>query len=418
MRVRKAATGVTDALLVLIEPHAHQHRGPRQHTLAALAAARPGSLVIAPNGAADLATLRKAQARVITGSAGRSAARLLASARAASYVSAVAQRALSQRRWPSRLRRLPDQITLLARCLTEAACLRTARHLVRDPGAVVVLSASEALHGAAALLGGQAHLRFVHGRVATEDAALRILGRLTRRGERHVFALYPTAALRDQVAAAFPRLPGAVRTFAVDDGKRLTDAEREAGRAAFGIPDAATALCLIDGWGPYGDIDTVSGALKGVRQPLHLVVCGAPPQEEVLARWRGLPGWRVHAVPGSVGEYVLRFVYAAADAALVAQLPGADKEPRPIMDAVRLGVPLLVSEHDPDLSARLAGRPWAWLFPAGDPDALTAVLDRLAEGPPDRPGERAPIDLGMVTADEQADFLIQTYVQLLSRTRR
>lgn len=409
---------MTDAPLVLIEPHTHQLRGPRRHTLTALAAARPGSLVIAPYGAADLGALRKAQARVITESAGPSAASLLAIAQAASYVSAVGRQALTSRRWPSRLRRLPDQVALLARCLTEAACLRTVRHLVRDPGAVVVLSASEALHGAAALLGGRAHVRFVHDMVATEDATLRFLGRLARRGERRVMALYPTTAVRDLVTSAFPRLPGEVRNFAVDDGKRLTDAEREAGRAAFDIPDAAPALCLVDGWGPYEDIDTISAALDGVRQPLHLVVCGAPPREETLARWRDLPGLRVHAVPGSVGEYVLRLVYGAADAALVAQRPGAVKETGPAMDAVRLGVPLLVSDHDPDLSARLADRPWAWLFPSGDPAALRAVLDRLAEGPPARPGDEAQVDLGMATADNQADFLTRTYTQLLSRGRR
>ncbi|MEV0323033.1 hypothetical protein ACIBKX_32805 [Streptomyces sp. NPDC050658] len=408
---------MTDAPLVLIEPYAHRPGGHHQHTLVALAAARPGSLVIAPYGAADLPALRKAGARVITGSVGRGAGRLLTLARAASAGSAIGGRALSSLRRPRCLRRLLDQVTLLERWLTEAACLRTAAQLERDPGAVVVLSASEALHGAAALLGGQAHLRFIHDRVMAEGVALRLLGWSARRGERQVLALYPTASVRDQMAPAFRCLTGVVRCFAVDDGNRLTDAERNTGRAAFAIPDGAVALCLAGTWGPHDDIDTVSAALEGVRRPLHLVVCGALTREEVLARWGELPGLRVHTVPPSAGPYVLRLVHAAADAALVARRLGAGEESGAVMDAVRLGVPLLVSEHDPELSARLGGHPWAWLFPAGDADGLTAVLDRLAEGLPERPGNRAPVHLGMATAVEQADFVIRIYAQLLSGER-
>ncbi|MEU3878115.1 hypothetical protein AB0E87_30245, partial [Streptomyces sp. NPDC029704] len=102
------------------------------------------------------------------------------------------------------VRRSPHQVTLIARCLTEAASLRTARRLVREPAAVVVLSASEALHGAAAVLGGEPHLRFVHEAITTEDAPVRLLGQLARRGEWRVVTLYPTAAVRDQFAGAFP----------------------------------------------------------------------------------------------------------------------------------------------------------------------------------------------------------------------
>lgn len=339
---------MTEGPLVLIEPYAHRFGAPYQRILTALAAARPGSLVIAPYGAADLAALRNAQARVITGSSGRGGALLLALARAASSVSFVGQRVLGSVRWPGCLRRLPAQGALLARCLTEAACLRTSRHLVGDPGAVVVLSASEALHGAAALLGGQAHLRYVHEMVTAEGAGVWLLGRLARRGERQVLALYPTAAVHDQVAPAFPRLSGAVRAFALDDRYRITDAERRGARATFGIPDAARALCVVGGWWrPYQDIDTVSAALEGERQPLHLVVCGTPLREDVLARWRHLPGLQIHRVPGFVGDQALRLVYAAADAVLVARHPGAGTEAGAVMDAARLGVPLLVSDHDP-----------------------------------------------------------------------
>ncbi|MFD0381383.1 hypothetical protein ACFQ2B_00085 [Streptomyces stramineus] len=237
------------------------------------------------------------------------------------------------------------------------------------PGAaaVVVLSASEALHGAAALLGGQPHLRFIHEAVTAEDAPVRLLGYLARRGERRVVALYPTAAVRDQFAGAFPDLAGVTRAFAVDDGNRLTEVERDGARTALGIPAEAVAVCLVGGWWPYKDIATIDAALACLTQPLHLVVTGTPLDEEMLARWHQLPRLRLHTVPGPVGEQVLRLVYAAADAALVARRPGVGKESGLVRDAARLGVPLLVSDHDPDLTSRITGQPWARLFPAATP---------------------------------------------------
>ncbi|MFJ9571315.1 hypothetical protein [Streptomyces bacillaris] len=95
----------------------------------------------------------------------------------------------------------------------------------------MILSASAALHGVAALLDGLPHLRFVHELVTTENRPLRWLGRLARQGEQQVAALYPTTAVRDQPAAALPHLRGQVGTFRVDDGRRLTAAEGDGGRS-------------------------------------------------------------------------------------------------------------------------------------------------------------------------------------------
>ncbi|MDH6119371.1 glycosyltransferase involved in cell wall biosynthesis [Kitasatospora sp. GAS204A] len=404
--------------LVLIEPYAHLGGGHHQRTLTALAAARPGALVITPQGIADgPGPLLRAGSCIAAGPVGPAAKVLLAGARAAARVSTAGKRLFRSRRWPVRLRRLPHQVTLVARCLTEAACLRTARHLAPQPAAVVILSASEALHGAAALLGGGQHLRFVHELVASEDRPLRWLGRLARRSEKHVVALYPTSAVRDQLQRGFPRLPGRVRAFAVDDGRCLTEAEREGARSAFTIPTGARAVCLVGGWWPYKDIATVDAALARLTKPLHLLVCGTPLDDAVLERWHRLPLVRVHTVPGPVGEDVLRLVYAAADAALVARRPGIGKESGLVMDAARLGVPLVVSDHDPDLTERLAGQPWARLFPAGDPDSLAAALDRLAAGLPERPGPQAPAVLDMLPATEQAAYLTDTYTDLAKECR-
>ncbi|WP_416485273.1 hypothetical protein [Streptomyces sp. CL12] len=403
--------------LVLIEPYAHQGGGHHQRTLTALAATRP-SLVVAPGGLSeDLGPVVRSGARIAAGPAGPAARILLAAARVAGRISDAGQRVLASRLWPPAVRRLPHQVTLLARCLTEAACLRTARRLAPQAAAVVILSANEALHGAAALLGGTPHLRFIHEVVTTEDRPVRWLGGLARRGGKRVIALYPTAAVRDQVASAFPHLPGKVRAFAVDDGRPLTDAERDGARAAFTIPAGSPAVCLVGGWWPYKDIPTIDAALARLTTPLHVLVCGTPLDDAVLTRWRQLPGVRLHTVPGPVADEVLRLVYAAADAVLVARKPGVGKESGLVMDAARLGVPLIVSTHDPELTARLGGEPWARLFPAGDPDTLAKTLDHLTAEVPARPGPSAPGALDMYPAAEQAAFLTDTYSRLTKECR-
>ncbi|MFF6995643.1 glycosyltransferase [Streptomyces sp. NPDC008313] len=385
--------------LVLIEPYANRLGGHHQRTLVALAQARPGSLVIAPHGIATEAVraLREADARLATAPAGLSAA---------------GQRVFRSHRWPRRLRRASHQITLIARCLAEASALRSGRRLEPGADAVVILTASEALHGAAALLGGQPHLRFVHEAVTAEDAVLRLLGRLARRGEQRVIAVYPTQAVGDQLATVFADVPAVVGAFAVDDGHRLGDTERDGGRAAFGIPAAEAVVCLVGGWWPYKDITVIDAALDRLKEPLHLVVTGSPLDEAVLQRWQSLPNLRVHTLPGPVGDSVLRLVYAAADAALVTRRPGTGKESGLVMDAARLGVPLIVSEHDDALTARLHGQSWALTFPAGDPDALVDALHTVIRQPLDHPGPQAPGLLGMQTAVEQADFLTRTFAPL------
>ncbi len=400
--------------LVLIEPYAHRMGGHHQRTLIALARARPGSVVIAPNGiAADGETsLRETGARMLAGPHGATAGTLLALSRLATRVSAVGQWAFRPRRWPRRLRRLPHQITLLARCLAEASALRIARQQVPGVDAVVILTASEALHGLATLLGGQPHLRFVHEQVTTEDLPVRVLGRLARRGEQRTIAVCPTQAVGRQLSLSFPDLPAVISPFAVDDGQRLTDVERDGGRVAFGIPAAEAVVCLVGGWWPYKDIDTVDKALPQLKEPLHLVVVGTPLDEAVLGRWRSLPGLRVHTVPGPVSEVVLRLVYAAADVALATRIPGTGKESGLVMDAARLGVPLLISNHDPALTTRLDGLPWARTFPAGEPAALTDALHTIIRMPPVRPGPEAPEQVGMRSAAEQADFLTRTFASL------
>ncbi|MFC8520437.1 hypothetical protein, partial [Streptomyces sp. NPDC057257] len=308
---------------------------------------------------------------------------------------------------PTAARRFPHQLTLVARCLTEAACIRTGRHVAGGTAAVVLFSASEALHGAAALLGG-VHTRFVHELVTTEDAVLRLAGRLARRGERRARVLAPTDAVRDDLAARFPRLPLQVRPFAVaDERDRLTDAERHQARRAFGIPAIEAAVCLVGGWWPYKDTGVIDAALARLDAPLHLLIAGTPLDHTVLHQWGALPQLRLHTVPGSASEAQIRAIYAACDATLVARRPGVGKESGLVIDAVRLGVPLIVSDHDPHLTKTLAGQDWVRLFPPGDGAALADLLRDLAWTPLPRPAPHTAAELGVPTAAEQIAFLTE-----------
>ncbi|MEV8403664.1 hypothetical protein [Streptomyces niveus] len=396
--------------LVLVEPYAYRLGGHHQHALVALARARRGTVVIAPNGIArqTAAALREAGAVLITGAAGVRARVLLRAAGLLARLSWAGQRLFRSSRWPVAVRRSPHQITLLARCLVEAATLRTARRRCPQTAGVVILSASEALHGAAVLLGGLGHVRFVHELVTTEDTPVRLLGRAARRGERRVTILCPTTAVRDQLTARFPQLTCGVRVFAVDDGLRLTDGERDGGREAFSIPAAEAVVCLVGGWWPHKDITVIDRALERLSEPLHVIVTGHPLDEAVLARWTNLPNIRLHTESGPLSEPVLRLVYAAADAALVARHVGVGKESGLVMDTARYGVPLIVSDHDPHLTAQLKDQPWARIFPAGDPASLARVLADLVHRPFGLPGPGAAKVLDMWGAAEQAAFLTRT----------
>ncbi|MFD0499386.1 hypothetical protein [Streptomyces rhizosphaericus] len=214
---------------VLIEPYAYRLDGHHLRTLVALARARPGALVIAPNGIARGAAsgLREARARLVTGAAGPGGCLLLRAAGVLARLSWAGQRIVRHPRWPL------YQLTVLARCLVEAAALRTARRLAPDAQTVVILSANEALHGAAAMLGGMPHLRFVHQAGAEDGRLVRVLERLARHAKPRVVALCPTEAVREQTASRFPGIAVQVRVAMVDDGRRLTEGEREGGRLAF-----------------------------------------------------------------------------------------------------------------------------------------------------------------------------------------
>jgi hypothetical protein len=393
--------------LVLVEPGAHRPGGHRHRTLAALARADGHTLVVAPQGvtAETRAALETAGAR-LTGPAGAAPGLLAAGGRTTAALASAGRRLFASRRWPTAVRRLPHQVTLVSRCLTEAACVRAGRARADGPATVVVLSASEALHGLVGLLGGP-HLRYVHELVTTEDTAVRWLGRLARAKRWHVRVISPTRAVHDGLAARFPGLPMTVRPFCVvEDDDWLDEDERARARDAFGIPAAETAVCLVGGWWPYKDLDVVDAALTQLDLPVHLLVAGDPLDHDRLQVWAALPHVRLRTIPGPLDEAAIRAVYAAADATLVTRRPGVGKESGLVVDAARLGIPLIICGHDVDLVRNAARKDWVRAFPPGDGDALAAILDGLAPTPVPRPARTCTAELGVPTATDQVGFLL------------
>ncbi|MFI7286426.1 hypothetical protein ACIBRY_07180 [Streptomyces anulatus] len=94
------------------------------------------------------------------------------------------------------------------------------------------------------------------------------------------------------------------------------------------------------------------------------------------------------------------------------------KESGLVMDAARLGIPLAISDHDPDLTARLGGRPWVLTFTTSAPDALAEALHSVIRRPLERPGPEASRLLGMWSAAGQADFLTHTFASLCTKDWR
>jgi len=306
----------------------------------------------------------------------------------------------------ARHRRLPHQIGALAQCLAEAAALRAAtRSTHTGRQVVVVLSASGALHGLAAALSGRAHIRVVHEVPTTEDRALRVIGRLASASLTRVRVVCPTEAVRTRLAHLFPKLAVAVRPFALADAEpRLTDAERVTARADFGLQPDDTALALVGGWWPHKDIATVAAALARLTRPVCVLVAGHPVDPALLRDLAAAVDGRVRALPGAAPRWHVRRVYAAADAAIVARRAGVGKESGLIADCAVLGVPLLVSDHDPATTNQLGNRPWVRLFRTAEPDDLAAAITNLILRPLSRPTPGETAHLGLPTAQATLAF--------------
>ncbi|MFE1099177.1 glycosyltransferase family 1 protein [Nocardiopsis alba] len=326
---------------------------------------------------------------VATNSEGAGGRLLFALARCVFWTARTARRLLPHRR-------LPHQFTLIARCLVEAASLRTARHLLgRVPEISVILTAGEALHGLTRTLSGTSHLRVVHEVNTTEDRLVRGLGLLAP--PRQVTVICPTRSVEEEIRDRFPGLSTVVHPFALaDPSERITSAERPLARRALALPETGPVLCLVGGWWPHKDMDTMTAALESLTAPLHVLVAGSPTHPALLERIARAPGIvTLHTLPGPLTPADIRRVYAAGSFTAVIRHPGVGKESGLVADCARFGVPLLLSDHDTELTRRVS--PWATVVPAQDPAALAQAIDQAVQHPPPSPPPTVAEDLGLST---------------------
>lgn len=312
---------------------------------------------------------------------------------------------------------LPARVRYASRCLAEVAALRTATRVAGEGlEATVILTASQGLAATAAGLSRTPHLRFVHYKGVPEGACLGALEKIFARSGRDIAVIATNATIESTTKQRHPDRLTVVRSFSVaDPSMHIGEDERRPARRELGIADTERVMAMVGGWWPYRDMETVKRGLELLTRPLTLVVCGIPvrPSELEPALARG--GGRVVNLAGSVTERELRRIYAASDGALVTRTPGWPEEVATVFDAARYGVPLIVSDHDQDLSHRLNGEPWVRLFRAGDPQDLARTLEGFVERPPPRPDPHAAERLGLTSATETIAAFIRIAATLPRR---
>ncbi len=389
------ASGERERLL-LVEHHAHQVGGHWHATLLRLAAAarRQGNdvSVAALHGMPD----------EIQGELGRLGVTVLTRPQRGDAVgwlfqvcalACAATCAATSAIW--RRRAFPYQFSLVARCLTEGASLRSGGRA----DTAVVLTASEGLHALPALLSGRSHVRIVHDVYSRPGRVLRRAERCAVRRAPRVVTLCPTRGVATDLLGVFPWLTPIVRPFAVTDPlDRVGDAERRAAKARHGVAGTVPVACLAGGWWPHKDMGTVERALRAVRRPIIVLVAGVPLDQDLLCRMRSAPKASVIVTDRALSEAEMRDLYAACDLTIVSRYPGFRGESGVIADAIQYGVSLVCSDHNPALSVALDAADWATVFPAQDAAALAAILDRLADQPLARPSAEEAGRLGVRTA--------------------
>jgi len=302
---------------------------------------------------------------------------------------------------------VPYQWTVASRALTEAAALRVAARWARPSAPVaIVLTAAETLPGAVVRLSGVDHVRIVHEVEVWEGPVLSRLERPLAGERRRVRAVCTTTSVREDLLRAHPDLDATVQVFTLDlPDARISNPEREAARAMLDLDPEAFVAAFVGGWWKSKDVHALADAMERVEGPVHLLVAGHPLSADVVERVRTSLGPRLHVVERSLSDDEVRAIYAASDVSVVSRHPRVAKESGLVMDAVRLGVPLLVSDHDPVLTALLEGRPWVRTFTAGDGSSLAAALDALVVRPIPPPGADEAHALGMLRPDAMVAFL-------------
>jgi hypothetical protein len=258
---------------------------------------------------------------------------------------------------------------------------------------VVILTANSGATGATCLLSPVPHLRVVH---TVEGGRLPLLSVPGFALRRRTVVVCPTEPVAAAFSALYPGLRVEVAAFsAVEPGDYLSEAERAEARGMIGIGSDACAVAMLGGWWPWKDNHTVLAALSRLRRPVVLLCGGTPIDADALRALARHDHVDVRLLGARLTDVEVRSLYAASSLTVVSRRRGVGTESGLVMDAARYGVPLICSDHDPDLLRRLAGSNWARTFAAGDPADLAAVLGDAAVRPPARPDRGAARAMGL-----------------------
>jgi glycosyltransferase involved in cell wall biosynthesis len=169
-------------------------------------------------------------------------------------------------------------------------------------------------------------------------------------------------------------------------------------RRRLGFAPNDVVVVMIGGWQSYKDPLTALKGLSRAKTKLVVIVAGFPIDADCALQFQ-TSSLRVIPIVGPLDPAALRNVYATADLTVVSRVAGIARESGLVMDAAKFGVPLLMSDNDPDLVRCLADAPWVTVFSAGNPTQLAEAVDEL-NFPLLRPPSTAQTVLGMLTSSE------------------
>jgi glycosyltransferase involved in cell wall biosynthesis len=174
----------------------------------------------------------------------------------------------------------------------------------------------------------------------------------------------------------FFSLPYAIDNERFAAGSRFAPGEREAMRARFGVRGEQLLIVFSAKLIPRKDPMTLLRAVAAMRNDAAVLFLGNGELREELERFAAEAGVAAHFA-GFVNQTELPKHYAAGD---VLVLPST-YEPRGLVvnEAMACGLPVITSDRVGAIGDLVQDGENAFVFPAGDADALAACLDRMSD---------------------------------------
>lgn len=414
--------GVDDSVwmepLVLVEPNLdldNGHWGDSVMMLAAAAAAKRGRKVVVVGARPPSETVHRSMAKLGVSVADAARVGLLSKGlgRIGSWLGVREARRRERGDYGG-----ASDIWLLRVLIDEVVSLWVARRVAPADARVVLLTGSSSYIGLSVALSRCRHIRVVHdvqkpvGRFAAKVALLGF------GVAKRVSLVCPTAGVADALSGLW-RGSIHVRPFALRDRRLyINPKERAAGRRRRGIEAGDFVVAVVGGWWPAKDVATILSALTLVGPGVRAIVAGYPIDSSRLRSVALHLQGRLVVVEQPLSRDDLRGIYAVADACVVSRHPGIVKESGLFFDGLRYGVHIVVSDHDPSVSAQIEGFDYVSLFRACDSADLANTIDRLHRCGVARPGPTAAEEFGLLSADEALDEYSSSVHSAASRPHR